>query len=150
MPKYFVALPNTYRPNPAYRGEAFFEDSASAGSITAEPMFRPNSIAVSVDVKAPSLLVINQNFHRDWHTDHGALLERDGRLALQLEETGKYAIHLRYHPRSFYAGLTVTISSLLALVWVCWTFKTGRLDRGSQRGPLVLKKWSDAILWSIR
>jgi hypothetical protein len=103
-----------------------------------------------VDVKAPSVLVINQNFHRDWHADHGKLLDRDGRLALQLEDTGTYTIYLRYYPRSFYAGLAVTTSSLLALVWVCWTYTTGRLDRWSQRGPLVLKRWSQAVLWSIR
>jgi hypothetical protein len=150
VPKYFVDAQNTYTRNPVYRGEAFFEGSSGEVSFTKPPVMRPNSIAVSVDVKAPSVLVINQNFHRDWHADHGKLLDRDGRLALQLEDTGTYTIYLRYYPRSFYAGLAVTTSSLLALVWVCWTYTTGRLDRWSQRGPLVLKRWSQAVLWSIK
>jgi hypothetical protein len=150
VPKYFVDARNNYTRNPVYRGEAFFEESAGAASLIEQLVIRPNSMAASVDVKAPVVLVINQNFHRDWHTNRGKLLDRGGRLALQLEETGKYAIHLRYHPRGFYAGLAVTISSLLALVWVCWTYKTGRLDRWSQRGPLVLRKWSQAILWSMK
>lgn len=150
VPKYFVDAKGVYTRNPAYRGEAFFEESTGGGCVTTELIFRPNSIAVSVDVKAPCVLVINQNFHRDWHTDHGKLLDRGGRLALQLGETGNHAIHLRYHPRSFYAGLALTFSSLLALVWACWTYNTGRLARWSQRGPLVLKKSSQAILWLIK
>jgi hypothetical protein len=148
VPKYFVDWENAYVPNAAYRGEAFFE-AANAGSFTADPVFRPNSIVVSVKVNAPSTLIINQNFHRDWHTDRGQRLDRAGLLAIRLEETGDYIIHLRYYPRAFYAGLAVTISSFLALTCVCWAYKTGRLDRWARSGPRVLQKGSRAVLWSI-
>jgi hypothetical protein len=150
VPKYFVGRENEYIPNTAYRGEAFFDEPAGAGSLTATPVFRPNSIAVSVEVKAPALLVINQNFHRDWHTDHGAVVGRGGRLAVRLHETGTYVVHLRYHPRSFYVGLAITMSSFLGIVWVCWTYTTGRLNRWSHCGPLVLRHSSRAILLLIK
>ena len=147
--KYFVGPENEYIPNPEYRGEAFFDDLVGTGSLAATPVFRPNSIAVPVEVQAPAILVINQNFHSDWHTDRGLAFGRYGRLAVELHETGKYVVNLRYHPRSFYIGLAVTISTLLGLVWVCWTYNSGRLNRWSRRGPLVLKQGSRAILWLI-
>jgi hypothetical protein len=148
VPKYFVDGQAESTRNPAYRGEAFFDDPAG-GSLTAQPTFRPNSIAVSVDVRAAAFLVINQNFHGDWHTDRGRVLNLDGLLAVRLPETGQYVVHLRYHPRSFYAGLAVTISSLLGFLWACWAYATGRLHRWSQRGPLVPRQSSRAILWLI-
>lgn len=148
VPKYFVDWGNNYVPNDAYRGEAFFE-APNAGSLREDPVFRPNSIVLSVKVKAPGTLIINQNFHRDWHTDRGQLLDRAGLLAIRLEETGNYTIHLRYYPRAFFAGMAVTISSLLALICVCWAYKTGRLDQWARSGPRVLQKGSRAVLWSI-
>jgi hypothetical protein len=147
--KYFVGPENEYILNPAYRGEAFFDEPAGTGSLTATPVLRPNSVAVSVKVGAPAILVINQNFHRDWHADHGEVFGRRGRLAVQLNETGTYVVHLRYHPRSFYVGLALTMSTLLGLVWVCWTYATGRLNRWSHCGPLVLRHSSRGILLLI-
>ena len=149
VPKYFVGPENEYISNPAYRGEAFFDEPAGAGSLTATPLFRPNSIEVSVEVRAPAILVINQNFHRDWHANHGEAFGRGGRLAVRLDETGTYVVQLRYHPRSFYLGLAITISSLLGIVCVCWTYATGRLNRWSQCGPFVLQHSSRAILLLI-
>jgi hypothetical protein len=146
VPKYSVGSENEYVPNPAYRGEAFVDEPAGAASLTATPVFRPNSIAVPIEVRAPAVLIINQNFHRDWHSDHGEVFGRGGRLAVQLQQTGRYVVHLRYHPRSFYVGFALTMSTLLALAWVCWTHATGRLNRWSHCGPLVLRHSSRAIL----
>jgi hypothetical protein len=150
VPKYFVGLDNDYVLNPAYRGEAYFDEPANAGSVTATPVFRPNTIAVPVEVRAPATLVINQNFHRNWHADHGEVFGRGGRLAVQLDETGTYVVHLRYHPRSFYLGLALTVSTLAGLLCVCWTYATGRLDRWFHRGPLALRHSARAILLLIK
>ena len=149
VPKYLVGRDNEYIANPAYRGEVFLEP-AGAGSLTATPVFQPNSVAISVEVRAPAILVINQNFHPDWHADHGKVVRRDGRLAVRLQKTGTYVVQLRYHPRSFYLGLALTTSTLLGLVWVCWTYGTGRLNRWSQHGPLVLRHSSRIILVLIK
>lgn len=150
VPKYVVNRQNDYILHPAYRGEAFFDEPAHIASVAGLPAVRPNSIAVPVDVRAPAVLVINQNFHRDWQADHGKVFDGSGRLAVRLPETGRYVVHLRYHPRTFYVGLSVTMTSLLGFAWVCWTYNTGRLKRWSQRGPLVLEQWSRAILWLIK
>jgi len=133
VPKYFVDARNRLIPNPAYRGEAFFVTEAGASGETpssvAEPTFRPNSIIVEVTVPKPGVLVINQNYHAAWRTDRGELFDGKGLIALRLWETGSYTIHLRYLPRSFVAGLAVSVLSLAGWVLACWTF--GRRRRGS-------------------
>ena len=148
-PRYFVGPNNKHQPNLDYRAEAYFAEADGSGRITAEPIIRPNSITVPVEVKSPGVLVINQNFHRDWHADHGKLLDLAGRLALRLEEPGSYTIHLRYHPRSFYLGLAVMFLSLLGLIWVCWAYTTGRLQRWSVHASPPIQRGSRAILWLI-
>ncbi|MFQ5799574.1 MAG: hypothetical protein ACE5H0_12905, partial [Bacteroidota bacterium] len=96
IPKYFVNKKNNYIPNPEYRGEVFFLELEDA---MAKSTFRPNSITVQVDIKTPGTLVINQNYHGDWHTNRGELFNRDGLIALRLQETGSYTVRMRYVPR---------------------------------------------------
>ena len=66
VPKYFVDAHGTLIPNLKYKGEAHFLDSNNL----AEAYFQPNSIITQVDLYKPDTLIINQNYHRDWHTDH--------------------------------------------------------------------------------
>jgi len=147
VPRYFVDARNRAIPNPEYRGEAFFVaeagPSAEAPSSMAKPTFRPNSITVEVTVRKPGILVINQNYHAAWRTDRGELFDRKGLIALRLRETGSYAIHLRYLPRSFVAGLAVSVLSLAGWVLACWTFLGRRLQRWGEgdmsRAPLSTK-----------
>jgi hypothetical protein len=151
VPKYFVYPDNEFLLNPAYRGEAYFDEPPGVGSLTAAPVFRPNSIAIPVDVKkAPAVLIVNQNFHRAWGADRGEVFGRLGRLAVDLRETGTYVVHLRYHPRSFYVGLAFTTATLLGLACVCWAYTTGRLKRWSHEAPALLRQSSRAILMLIR
>ncbi len=51
--------------------------------FTAKSTFRPNSITVTCNIQTPGIVVINQNYHRDWHTNQGELFNKDGLLALQ-------------------------------------------------------------------
>lgn len=111
--------------------------------------FRPNSITVQVDIQKPSTLIINQNYHRGWHTNRGKLFSINGLIALQLQRTGSYTIHLRYIPLSFYTGLIVSLFSLVILVFVCWAYMTGRLLGWTQHTSPFLKRGSQAILWLI-
>ena len=145
IPKSFVDANNNYIPNPEYQGEVFFLESGN----TVKGMFRPNSIAVAVNVQTPGTLIINQNYHRDWHTNWGELFNKDGLIALRLLKTGSYTVHLRYISRSFYAGLGISILSLAALGVICWIYLTGRLLSWSQNNSPVLKRGSQAILWLI-
>lgn len=144
IPKYLVDARNNYIPNALYRGEAFFAEEAGAAGTpqrsisepavetgsdeqgpagyVAEPTFRPNSITVQVTVPEPGILVVNQNYHPAWRTDRGELFDRDGLIALRLRETGSYTVHLRYRPRSFVAGLAISVLSLAGWVLACWMF----------------------------
>ncbi len=145
IPRYFVNAKNKYIPNPKYRGEAFFLNTKNE----AKALLRPNSIAVEIHVQEPDTLIINQNYHRDWHTNRGELFSKDGLIALRLHETGSYRVDMRYIPRAFYTGLAISILSLAALGFICWTYITGRLLNWVQHGSPFLRYGSRAILWLI-
>jgi hypothetical protein len=152
MPRYFVGADNTHIPNSRYRGEAFLveepelsrqapsslsqppapatgqtgsDEHRSAGDV-AKPTFRPNSITAQVTIRRPATLVINQNYHRAWKTDRGELVDRDGLIAVRLQETGSYTVNLSYLPYSFVVGLIVTILSIAGWTVACW-----RIGRGT-------------------
>jgi len=151
IPKYFVDANNEYTLNPEYRSEAFFltPEKQIESTSTAAIVFRPNSIAVEVNLQKPGMLVINQNYHRDWHTNRGKLFNRDGLLAVQLHETGDYTIHLRYLSRSFYTGLIISFFSLAAMALVVWAYRTGRLCSWTEHSSTFVKHGKQVILWVI-
>ena len=122
----------------------------SSPPSTAKAILRPNSITVQVNVQQPNILVINQNYHRDWHTNRGELFNKDGLLALRLQETGSYTIRLRYISRSFYTGLAISLLTFGILAFICWAYVTGRLLSWSQDASPLLKRGSQAILWLIK
>ncbi|MFQ5809087.1 MAG: hypothetical protein ACE5JM_05665 [Armatimonadota bacterium] len=131
VPKYYVNAEGDHIVNPEYRGEAFLVGESGALEGVAEVTFRPNSIAVRVTVPKPGVLIINQNYHPAWRTDRGELFDRDGLIALRLQETGSYTIRLRYLPRSFVVGLIVSVLSIAGWALACWASATGRLGRWS-------------------
>jgi hypothetical protein len=145
VPKYFVDAKGTLIPNSKYKGEAHFADSENS----AKAFFRPNSITVNVNIKKPDTLIINQNYHKDWHADQGTIFSKDGLIALRLNEPGNYNVTLRYIPRSFYAGIIVSILSFIILVFVCWSYRTGRLKKWSQNAFVPLRQLSQFIRWFI-
>ena len=103
-PKYYVDRRGNLISNADYRGEAFFGEGS--GEIESFSL-TPNSISAAVETSAPAVLVVNQNYHRDWRADQGELFEVDGLLALRLPEAGSHRISLRYLPRSFFLGLAI-------------------------------------------
>jgi hypothetical protein len=145
VPKYFVDAEGRYISNPQYRGEAYFADSKNP----AKAIIKPNSITAQVNLPKPDTLIINQNYHRDWHTDHGKIFEKNGLIALQLDEPGSYEVTLRYISRSFFTGLIISILSLIILIAICWSYKTRRLTKWSQNTSVPLRQMSRFILWLI-
>lgn len=145
VPKYFVDAEGQYFPNFKYRGEAYFVDSKNLAKAT----FRPNSIIVQVNVLKPDTLIVNQNYHRDWHTDHGKIFEKDGLISLRLNKAGSYKVTMRYISRSFFIGLVVSLISLIILIFICWSYKTGRLMKWSLNAPVHVRWMPRFILWLI-
>ncbi len=123
-PKYIVSEDDRYVENPEYPGEAYVLDSNGANKVTGAE-FESNAMRVSVELTSPATVVINQNYHRDWHADRGTLLEHKGLVAVQLTEPGSYRVNLRFHPRSFYAGVILTTLAVLAAVGFRRSWYTG-------------------------
>jgi hypothetical protein len=145
VPKYFVDAKGSVITNPLYRGEAYFVDTKNL----AEAYFRPNSIIIQVSLQKPDTLIINQNYHKDWHTDHGKVVDKDGLIALQLDEAGTYNITMLYISRSFYLGLIASILSLAIVIFVCWSYKTKRLMKWLHNTPISVRWIPRLILWLI-
>ena len=145
IPKYFVDSRNRELRYRDYRGEAYF----SKGKGSVESTFSPNSIELTLNVQEPDVLIINQNYHPDWQVSKGDLFNKDGLLALRLQDTGSYRVRLQYVLRSFRTGLLVTLSSLAFLVFVCWAYKTGRLQRCTKHDTWLIRRGSLAILWLL-
>jgi len=145
VPKYFIDAGCNYIPNPKYKGEAYFLDPQNSASVD----FHPNSMGIQVDIRTPDTLVINQNYHSGWHTNRGKLTNRDGLLALELDESGSYNIRLYYIPLSFYSGLAVSVLSIFLIAFVCWSYNSGRLVVWSNNASHIIKALSRLIFWIL-
>jgi hypothetical protein len=145
IPKYFIdAKGNTIR-NKKYRGEAYFIDTNNQAQVG----FRPNSIIIQANIHKPDTLIINQNYHRDWHADHGKLFDQNGLIALKLGEPGSYRITMRYISRSFYVGLLISILSFAIFIFIYWSYKTGKMTKWLHNAPFVVRWIPKSIMWFI-
>ena len=144
-PKYFVHKDGRVVLNPEYRGEAFFLEAENQAEVT----FRPNSISVEVEVREPGVLVVNQNYHPDWSVNRGECFERDGLLAVRLDEVGSYTVRMRYWSRSFCWGMALSGVSLGVLMFMCWAYRSGRLEAWTGHSSQVVRRGSRAVLWLI-
>jgi len=70
VPSRLVAPDGSYRPNPAFRGMAWFDEPENE---VADWKFTPNAITVRVNVRTPGVLVINQIGDADWRPSEGVL-----------------------------------------------------------------------------
>ena len=97
----------------------------------------PNRVEVDVDLSAPSVVSVNENWNEHWRVEligdardaeHaevirvGPKLGRDkdgGRLGARVPR-GRYTVAFVYRPRSFVVGLVVSALSipLLAAAWI--------------------------------
>lgn len=145
IPKYFVDINGAFIPNTNYRGEAYFSDPDNLAEVS----FRPNSIIMNVKIEKPDTLIINQNYDRDWHTNHGKILEKDGLIALQLNQTGNYKISMYYISRSFFTGLAISILTLITLIFISWSYKTRRLNQWANHAAMPVRWLPRLILWLI-
>ena len=76
----------------------------------------PNEIGFELDVGGPALVLINQNYHRDWSLDAGPagllVTEHDGLLALEVPASHTGALRLRFRSRALFLGLLVSLLTL--------------------------------------
>lgn len=63
------------------------------------------------------ILIINQNYDKSWRSDSAKPLSRNGLLAVNLDKTGEYLVSFNYVPISFYAGLGVSMVTLVLMIY---------------------------------
>lgn len=121
LPRFAFMSPSTkifIVTNPAYKEEAFFIDSLNQVNSWS---ILPRKIIVQVNVKNPGILVVNQNFDKNWKSNIGIVEDFKGLLALRIEQTGKQTVSFYFVPVLFYAGVVISGVSLIGclglLVW---------------------------------
>lgn len=118
MPKFAFMSPSTkifIVTNPAYKGEAFFMDSLN--HVTGCSIL-PRKIIIAIDVKEPGLLVVNQNFNRNWLSKSGPVENFRGLLSLRVGQLGKQTVSFYFVPALFYAGIVISVVSFLGCFWL--------------------------------
>lgn len=128
QPRYFVFAPSassiiwnnicyseSIQKNPLYKGEAFFVKGNGKIIKTA---FEPNKCIVTVGGKGRSLIAINQNYDSNWVSSRGKAINIDEILGIDVYLNGRTRIVLSYHPWLFYLSLFISITSIIACVYL--------------------------------
>jgi len=80
----------------------------------------PNRIDLEVDLREPTRLRVNQNWHPGWRSSVGTVVSDQGLLAVDLP-SGRSDVTLRFVPRAVVAGLLASLTAAGALAWMLWT-----------------------------
>jgi hypothetical protein len=91
-------------------------DAADAGTVK-RLAWSPTKITLSADVSRPARVLVNQNWAPGWHATVGKVVSHEGLLAVDMP-AGAHELALTFQPWSTLGGATVTLVSLLALVWI--------------------------------
>lgn len=97
--------------NPDYRGEAYLVNRSGGCEVTA---FSPNKISLSVNVNAPDILALNQNYYKGWRAKgvkDNSIKPFNGLIAAQVDSSVKKVVFY-YLPNSFIIGSIISCISL--------------------------------------
>jgi len=98
--------------------------------------YTPNKITYEINGQQPGEMVISMGYDPGWHTTDGRRLWQEQNLITFGFRGGPQKVILEYRPPYFFAGLALSIVSVLAFiaVWRCRRVKrataTGYLDSG--------------------
>ena len=113
-----------------YRGEQYL---LGPGTVTLA-QWTPNERGFDLDVPAPTTLVVNQNYYRNWRVAQGRgeviFLFHDGRMGVKVP-AGRQRLVLAYRSWPFLIGLWITLGTLVAM-FVLW-----RRERRLETDPSV-------------
>lgn len=120
IPRYFVDSKEQYIPNPDYQGECFWltsdrkEGKEGKEGKVVSCGFSPHRIVAEVSAAQAGTLIINQNYHPDWHITRGTIQSWKGLMAIPLP-AGYHRLELRYLSRSFAIGLLISFFGLILI-----------------------------------
>lgn len=102
------------RKNPGYMGEAFFASGKGRAEVT---YFSPNRVVVDAFPAGKDTLVLNQNYFKGWKANGAAAVDHWGLVGAPVGP-GKKQVAFTYSPRSFKAGLLISIVSFIGVGWL--------------------------------
>ncbi|HXW85486.1 MAG TPA: hypothetical protein VEJ86_13850, partial [Candidatus Binataceae bacterium] len=101
-----------------YRGEQYM---VGPGKVTLVS-WTPNRLTYSIDIPAPSILVINQNYEPEWHLARGTglIFSANGLIGVMVNKSQEELV-LVYGGWHYKVGLAISILTLLvAMLSVLW------------------------------
>ncbi|MBL8019542.1 MAG: hypothetical protein JNM27_07770 [Leptospirales bacterium] len=102
---------------PGYRGEFYL---MQMGRPVVPVSWSMNRLAFEVELDAPDILVVNQNFYRGWKASGDFTAESvDGLLGVRLK-SGKNLLVLSYSSPFAVAGIAVTLVTLFGAIFLLW------------------------------
>ena len=108
-------VPVTAAGDRAYRGEAYLGNGGGRARLVG---FTPSSFTVDVQADTDDMLVLNQNAYPGWSVtiDGRTHRVRDDRLLVAAPVAqGGHRVIFRYRPNRLWAGVAVTLASLLVM-----------------------------------
>lgn len=107
---------NPFPQSKALRGDLEAEERAEdpAQATVERRSWSPNVIDLHVVAASEATVLINQNWHKGWTADVGAVENRDGLLAVRVP-AGTHELRLRFRSRALALGLIVSLLTALLL-----------------------------------
>jgi len=72
----------------------------------------PNKLGIHVELKEPTRLLVNQNYHPGWHSDIGEVVSNQRLLAVDLP-AGAHDLTLSFLPKTAVVGLATSLATVL-------------------------------------
>jgi hypothetical protein len=116
--RWHVPVEGPWRRSAKWRGEAWIADGQGS-VLSVRP--GPDSFDLDVQLELPSLIALNQNFHRDWRavSPEGALVtSHQGLLAVRLPEAHLGPVRLVFRSRSMRLGGLISLLFLGGLIFL--------------------------------
>ena len=95
-----------------------------------------HTVTIDVEMHAPGVAIVNQNYESQWHASTGELAPSEGRLAVRLP-AGRHRVVFRFEPDDLpYSGYT-SLAGLFAgiLILVLARPKSARATRATKTSP---------------
>jgi hypothetical protein len=98
----------------------------------------PHSVTLKVEAKAPSTIIVNQNYHANWRSDVGVVKSKNGLLAVEVP-AGTHTVVLRYRDWLSIFAILLSLATLFGSFYVL----------GRYAKPIVRERWEQYRAWGI-
>jgi hypothetical protein len=130
--KFLINKNGTARKNANYKGEVYCATVQNSECDIQQLVISYNRLTVSTgqNFTEPSEIVLNFNYDPRWSTNHGAIVNHSGLLAVKLpgRNNQNRSIVLNYSDPMFLAGLAFFLAGVV--VWPMWYFGYYALTEG--------------------